>query len=107
RFSIEHERVHARWGSGAATAGGLTSSSHERDVLLAFQFVSDRRTHATLHCRNFKKLLTVLRCVDDESSVRNNLENQIACGRERAAARSTATCIAPSFRFRHRIERDK
>ena len=81
------------------TSTCLTCPTHKGNVLFAVEFVGDGRTHATLSCRNFQKLLAILGCVSEQSAIIDNLEHEIrrGCQAHRLQTRRRLDCATVPF----------
>jgi hypothetical protein len=78
-------------------------SGEEGHELSAIELIRDWRTHASLACGDFEKLLAFVGTVGHESSVGNNLKHEIARSRECSAADGSATRGTPPCLLCHGV----
>src|SRR5581483_1822749 len=83
-------------------------AAHERDVLLAIQFVRDRRAHAALQTGgHFEQLLALIGAIGEQPAVINHLKHDVPGGAQRSTTNGTAARHAPANLLRDWIPGDE
>src|SRR6187399_19450 len=101
-------RSSARLSCAATSAGTLSLTAGDGDVLFAIQLECNRRTHpSSLARRNFPQNFSLVRRECTQSSVAERLKNEIAGGSKRPSANAPSALNPPALFLSDDIPRNQ